>query len=370
MELINATGMQVGYTMGVDPSAQEHIVVVVKGTFDFPEKGGDPNLAEEQVPIVEADTFTGEPGKSAPINETDYPLRKPRCDVLLNGSGYAPGGKPAKKIQVGLKVGPMAKVFNVVGDRVWQSKGMTVIPSSPNPFAIMPITYDRAFGGTDDLHPDPRKHSAFTLNPVGCGYHKQTGAEFIDGKPMPNTEEPKQQVSRPNGKYRPMSFGPLGRGWSPRYKLAGTYDEAWLEDTFPYLPTDFQDAYYQAAPADQQIPTPKGGEEIVLLNLTPDGRTAFRLPNVNVPIVFFRKSGGKDETQAQLDTIRIEPDEHRLALTWRSSLPLRRNMFEVPQVLVGHRGPAWHRARASGKAYYRSLSELIQAQGEGDQSEA
>lgn len=369
MELINATNMQAGYTLGVDPSAREHVVVAIKGTFDFPEMGKEATLAEEQVPLVEADTFTGEPGKSAPIYEADYPLRKPRCDVLLNGSAYAPGGKPAKKIQVGMKVGPLAKVFNVVGDRQWQSRGMTVIASSPNPFSVMPISYDRAFGGTDDLHPDPKKHSAFMLNPVGRGYHKQTAEEFIDGKPLPNTEHGREQVTSPNGKYRPMSFGPIGRGWEPRYKLAGTYDEAWLADVFPFLPADFQDGYFQAAPADQQMQSPRGGEDIVLLNLTPEGRTALRLPMIDLPVVFVRKRGGHEERQAVLDTVLLEPDARRLLLTWRTSLPLKRDIFEIPEAVVGHMPRARWRARKLGKTYYPSLGALVRAKQQDNKDE-
>ena len=36
MELINATGMQAGYTMGMQPDGRELLVVVVKGTFTIP----------------------------------------------------------------------------------------------------------------------------------------------------------------------------------------------------------------------------------------------------------------------------------------------------------------------------------------------
>lgn len=367
MELVNATKMQAGYTLGVEPSAREHIVVAIKGTFDFPERGKELSLAESQVPLVEADTFTGEPGKSAPIYEADYPLRKPRCDVLLHGSAYAPGGKPTNKVQVGMKVGSLAKVFNVIGDRVWQSKGMTVIPSAPEPFTVMPISYDRAFGGIDDAHPDPKKHSTFTLNPAGRGFHKQTAAEFIDGKPLPNTEESNTQVTSPKGKYRPMSFGPVGRGWEPRYKLAGTYDDDWLADVFPFLPADFQDAYFQAAPADQQIAFPIGGEEVVLLNLTEEGRTVFRLPRVEVPVIFFHKRGGREEKSATLDAVTIEPDARRILLTWRTSLPLMRNIFEIPRILAGRQSRAWWRATQMGKAYYPSLGALARARRQNDE---
>lgn len=361
MELINATGMQAGYTLGLDPDGREHLVVAVKGTFDFPEGGGEPSLSGEQEPLVEADTFTGAPGKSAPVYESDFPLRKPRCDVLLLGTAYAPGGKPAKKVQVGMKVGSLAKVFDVIGDRAWQSRGMTVIAGSPNPFTEMPVTYDRAFGGTDDQHPDPKMHDAYMPNPIGRGFHRQTAAEYIDGMPLPNTQHQKEQVSSPKGKYSPMAFGPIGRGWEPRYKLAGTYDEAWLADHSPFLPPDFQDSYFQAAPADQQIAHPKGGEPMALLNLTPEGRTAFRLPTVDMPVVFFHRRGGRTEVDAVVDTILIEPDQRRLLVTWRASSPLKRNIFEVKQVLAGKMPRAWWRARDLGKEYHPSLGALARS---------
>src|SRR5262245_51324381 len=121
MELINATRMQAGYTMAMQPDGRELLVVAVKGTYlipDTPDK--EPELAEEQVPLVHTDVFTGEPGFSAPLYEIDYAPRKPRCDVLLNGSAYAPGGKPTTRVNVSLRVATMIKSFDVVGNRVWQ----------------------------------------------------------------------------------------------------------------------------------------------------------------------------------------------------------------------------------------------------------
>ena len=73
MNLINATGMAAGYTLGLDKDAREWLVVVVKGTFLIPKNPNDePRLAPEQAPLVMADTFTGEPGFSAPIYEADF----------------------------------------------------------------------------------------------------------------------------------------------------------------------------------------------------------------------------------------------------------------------------------------------------------
>ena len=352
MDLLNATEMQAGYTMGTEPSGREHLVVAVKGTFAFPDKGDEPPLADTQEPLVVADSFTGEAGFSAPIHEADYAPRKPRCDVLLNGTAYAPGGDAVDRLQVGLKVGAMTKSFHVVGDRQWKASGLGISAGRPERFTTMPVTYDRAFGGTDTAHDDPARHDAFMANPIGRGFHKELAAKFVDGTPLPNCEESDRPVTAPDRVYRPMSFGPIGRGWQPRVGLAGTYDDAWLAETFPFLPPDFDDGYFQAAPPDQQIDYPKGGEQVALLNLTPEGRTAFKLPRVEVPVVYFRKGGEREERAALLDTVVLEPDARRLMLTWRSSLPLKRNMFEISQVLVGRMSKAWWRARELGKTYY------------------
>ncbi len=366
MELINATSMQAGYTLGMEPSGREHLVVVVKGTFEFPRRDEPPRLAEDQLPLVAADTFTGEPGFSAPVLETDYAPWKPRCDVLLNGSAYAPEGRPATEVPVGLRLGSMRKAFHVVGDRTWQAGLMAISPGPPRAFTSMPVTYDRAFGGVDDHDPDESRHSAYMANPVGRGYHRKLKGGLIDGTPMPNTEEAGHGVKMPNLDYRPMAFGPVGRGWSPRLGYAGTYDDHWLEHVFPFLPSDFRDAYYQAAPEDQQIPYPRGGEPVVLFNLTPEGRTAFRLPEMDVPVIFFRKAGDRHETSAVIDTIALAPDAGLFTMSWRASIPLRRNIFEIPQVLAGRMSRAWWRARELGKEYHSSLASVVRARRTGE----
>jgi hypothetical protein len=358
MELINATRMVAGYTMGMEPSGRELLVVVVKGTFHIPKPGEDVRLHEEQLPLVMADTFTGEPGFSAPMYEVDFAPRKPRCDILLLGSAYAPGGRPAQRVPVGLRIGNWKKTFMVVGKRHWETGLAGVRATAPEPFAVQPFSYDVAFGGVDNHHEDASKHAAFMRNPIGKGFHKHLRSEWVDGSPLPNTEEINRPVDKPDGEYEPMAFGPVGRGWEQRIKYAGTYDQDWIDNTFPFLPADFNDAYYQVAPLDQQIAFPGGGEEVVLVNLTSEGRLSFKLPAIEVPVVFFRKKGERHETRAVLDTIIIEPDKRVFSLTWRTSLPLKKNMFEIPQVLAGRRSRAWWRARELGKTYYPSLAHL------------
>jgi hypothetical protein len=359
VELVNATRMVAGYTLGLEPDGRERIVVAVKGTFTLPRGGEAPRLADEQLPLVMADEFTGEPGFSATLVESEFPPVKPRCDVLLNGSAYAPGGRPAARVAVGLRLGTLSKAFQVVGDRRWEISLPRARPGDPQPFTRMPISYDRAYGGVDTDPGDPENRRSFEANPVGVGYHPLTPLELLVGKPLPNTEELDRPVTSANGSYRPMSFGPVGRNVAARVAFAGTYDQRWLDDVFPFLPSDFNPLYYQCAPANQQIDYPRGGEWVELYNLTPEGRTAFQLPAVELPVEFTNAAYERSEVAAVIDTILLEPDEARFSMVWRASLSLRRNIFEVKQCVVGRMPRGWYRARELGKDYYRSIGELV-----------
>lgn len=346
MELVNATRMLAGYTMGVDPSGRENLVVVIKGTFRIPpEPGASLQLHEKQLPLVMADVFHGEPGFSAPKYEVDFALGKARCDVLMNACAKAPGGRPVERVAVGIRVGAWSKSFAVVGDREWVSRSGGVRATPPRPFVSMPISYGRAYGGIDSRHADPAKHAAFMRNPVGCGFHEHLESEWLDGSALPNTEELDRPVIHPRGGYAPMAFGPIGRNWEPRYRFAGTYDQHWLDEVFPFLPEDFDERYYQAAPEDQQMPLPDRPLEVVLAGVSAEGVRRFMLPHFDAPVHVFPKRGKREDSLARLDTILVEPDADTVVLTWRLTRPLRRDLFDLSEVLVGRKGHEWWQAR-------------------------
>jgi len=171
MELINNTKFEVGYTLGMDADARERVVVVVKGTFELPSTDSEPELSNEQVPLVLADEFTGEPGFTATAYESDFAPFKPRCDVVLNGSAYAPEGRPVTEVTVGLRVANMQKSFGVVGPRTWRRSFMSVKPSNPRPFTQQTIGYDYAYGGRDVSAKNPDKEKFYFDNPVGTGFY-------------------------------------------------------------------------------------------------------------------------------------------------------------------------------------------------------
>lgn len=364
MDFVNETKVEAGWTLGFEPDGRELLVVAIKATFQIPKNGEEPELAQEQVSLTEADEFTGEPGFSATLYETDYAHRKPFCDVLLNGSAYAPDGRPTKAVRVTMRVGSMNKSFNVVGDRIWDRNIISITPTPHRPFIRMPITYDRAYGGADK-HPDKKeKIKTYAKNPIGVGYHPYSKGKLLKGKPLPTTEEIGKRVKSKNGKYRPMSFGPIGRNFGSRIPFAGTYDQKWLDNVAPFWPDDFDYRYFQAAPPDQQIPHPKGGEPIILHNLTPEGFTKFFIPQITMPVIFIPYRRENIIKEAALDTIFIEPDQKRFMLTWRLPLPLRKNCFELNQVIAGDMTRSWkwkRKAAAKGKSYFKDISEFIES---------
>ena len=357
MRLVNPHPWPAAWTMGFERDGREAAIVVVKATYDLPADGQEPRLADVQLPLVEADQFHGAPGETAPRLETDFAHRKPACDVLLLGSAYAPPGRRATRVDVGLRVGALLKRFDVVGDRVWRRNIVGHVASAPQAFERLPISYDCAFGGSAE--PGAARVFAHPANPVGRGYWPDDGD--ADGRPLPNTEETGVPIdAHDEAGYRPMAFSPLGRNWLPRRNYAGTYDAAWVESRAPLWPSDFDDRYFQAAPVDQTMPYPQGGEEVVLHHLTPDCRRAFRLPRQPMPVTFIPHRGRDVTREARIDTLVFEPDEARFTIAWRINLALGRSIFDVKEVIVGEMAESWHRERRfPGKPYYRGLAEAV-----------
>lgn len=357
MQILNQTRYKAEFTMGMDKAGREYLSLVVKGTFGFPDTAQDPpQPAEEQRPLVMADEYTGAPGYSAPLWESDFAFRKTRCDVVLQGAAHAPGGRPAERVRVGLMVGGWSKQFDVVGQRQWQALGPAVTATRPYPFTRQPFSYDTAFGGPDrSLRGDPHP-PVHAPNPVGLGFASATGHGDITGLALPNTEDPRDPVTSPFGSYPPMSLGPVGRGWPERRRHAGTYDDAWKDNVFPFLPADFDERYFQMAPADQQTDFPRPGTPVVLMNLTPRGREEFRLPDTVLPIRVHRGREVAFDAPVLPDTLIFDAEARLFMLVWRIWVPMRRIITEFTEAWVGPPTPAMLRARDMGRTYIRATA--------------
>jgi hypothetical protein len=236
-------------------------------------------------------------------------------------------------VDVSLQVGHLHKVVRVFGDRAW-TRALAWVASHPLPFEEMPLMYERAFGGWDRSHPDPRHHAADERNPVGTGFSAEGRAERMEGLRLPNLEDPSHAINQWKARPPIAGFGFVGRGWLPRRLLAGTYDEAWSEARAPLLPPDFDERYYNGAPSDL-VATPhlRGGESVEVQGASRKGTLTFDLPAPDLEVAL---SVRREISTAKpvLDTVIIEPDDERVVMSFRSTFACSRLLphIEVAQV--------------------------------------
>jgi hypothetical protein len=262
-------------------------------------------------------------------------------------------------VDVALKGGSIHKRVRVFGDRHWERRVLGYAASAPKPFVTMPLVYERAFGGIDDTASDPKNHGAEMRNLVGVGFRLNSDHQVIHGSPLPNLEDPASLISSWSDKPRPMCFGPLGRGWRPRIQYAGTYDQKWLDERYPFLPFDFDIRYFQSAPGDQQLTSVSGGEEFECVNMTPNGSWKFRLPTEEFSVAFVYREYHV-EVRPVLDTVLIMPDERQVVLTWRAGVAVRTKLHDLRQVIIGRPTAAQRRALDQGKRVFASLDAYVQ----------
>jgi len=349
MEIFNKSRLPLEVTTALDKSGREHLLLVAKATYRFGEGRRVPERVEESLPIAYADTFIGEPGLSSPLYEADLSMTKRRCDVLLDATAHAPGGRPVKELEVAVRVGAFEKQFLVVGDRVWQQGLLRVSASAPEPFSSMRIHYGRAFGGSPKLS-SKEGQDTYLANPVGRGYCPDPRANIVDQMPLPNTEDAGQRVTSPSAQVRPLSLGPISRSWKPRSAYAGTYDARWREHVFPLLPDDFNEAFFQAALPDQQIDFIRGGEPVVLRNLVPgEPLVTFSLPKPQLMVKLLYTSYRTAELSPVVDTVFFEPDAMRFTMVYRATLPLdRRSLFGISLMAAGPVCKRWWESKVYG----------------------
>ena len=290
-------------------------------------RDGRLKLADEQPEPTLMPEYAGEGPAASLRYDTDLVGAKPTTDVILNGTAYAPGGRPATEFPASLRVGPVRKEIKVVGGRTWKA-GLLGGPSAPEPVASVPVVYERAYGGFDQSDPDPKRQRMDARNPAGCGLVTEAG------RPLPNFEYPAGRLE----KAGPAGFGALASFWSPRRELAGTYDEKWKATRFPLVPADWDVRWRLCSPPDQRPDRHlEGGEPVELVNLTPTGSLRFDLPRVRLTFrtAFGLRHGARTEEHAgRLSTVILEPDHPRVILVWLAVLPCRTDTDYLNETVV------------------------------------
>jgi uncharacterized protein YjbI with pentapeptide repeats len=234
--------------------------------------------------------------------------RKVAGDFLVNARAWAkPGtGGTGAAARVAIELNSWRKELAIFGDRSWRMTALGLMPTQPEPFESMPVTYDRAFGGV-----------GYRANPTGIGWGSGERS-----RRLPNVERMDQRVTQPTSQPEPAGFGPIDPFWQPRAGKLGTFDEAWLERRWPSLPADSDPSFWNEAPADQQFPDGfRGNERLAFENLDPEHpRLELRLPGRRARAFIAMADGDFRELALALDTIDTDLEAGQTELIWRGGM--------------------------------------------------
>lgn len=273
-------------------------MLVAKATFELSEaalSGGTPRLVSaDPLPLLDGLTAHGDVGE---LPADLVPREDPAFEVFLLGACHAPGGVPTREAQVALRVGAMARQLVVTGDRVWVGSGPSARIGAPAEFTRMPLTYERAFGGTAEVGLDPYSlYPVFDpLNQRGRGFDPgdylagcAAAFECAPGFPalapgpraLPNLEDPAQRI-------RGWSDHPLPACWATipydvGYATRAIEARLARYGASPTKAQQAQAAYFRAHPDWTFDAPPPARTSVRLEGVHPAGAIAFNLPELRV----------------------------------------------------------------------------------------
>jgi len=126
-ELQNFTCFHTQQFKNIDQTDRAYDVVVAKVSYEFeidPETGKTKlSFARKQTPLTFADTYYGDPSQTSTQFESDFSLYKPKTDLVVNATAYAPDDVPSRQFTVSVSIGDYQKSLALTGERYWVREG-------------------------------------------------------------------------------------------------------------------------------------------------------------------------------------------------------------------------------------------------------
>lgn len=265
------------------------------------------------MPITTTDQYYDTSDNSSLRYPSDLTPLKNGTDIIINGHAY---GNGQKQVLCGFALGKLKKTLLVSGPRALNRILRFHKIIGPIPFDKIPVTYENAFGG---CYSDKKGKHLYEYNPAGKGF----GAKHLEKSPLPHVEYPDPLIRLISHQPRPAGLGAVPATWKQRRMYAGTFDEAWKNHRFPLNPLGMDPRFYNAVPEDQIFrPKLKGHEKITLINLhRSNPELSIKLPEHSFTCTARIRQETFSPTM-EIDTCLIEPDDHRLTLTYTGRIPL------------------------------------------------
>jgi hypothetical protein len=324
LQLQNNTPFAADFALFPNEDGIDTLYVIVKASFNI---GQQWSLTDLQANIIQAEEYWSDPESSSVKYPSDFHPGKLCSDVIMNGSAFAPQGKAVQQLDVSLKVGKVAKKVIVFGDRQWQGSYI----SQPIPFQMMPLVYERAYGGQYSVNEEV---FAQENNPVGLGFvGKRTKAE-VNGLPLPNLENPDSLITSIKDQPQPACFAAIAPYWAPRSHFAGTYDEKWQKTCAPFLPEDFDKRFCNVASSGLVYPEYlQGGELVEITNMHTQGNLTFTIPHVKLNAEV-SMANIVMKPKFNLETLLLEPNDLTINMVWRAAVACDKKTKKITTIKI------------------------------------
>ena len=326
MELINTSPVPVDFSIvGKLPDDSRALILTAKATFNIENNGQVKLEREAPLALLNEDQST----ELGLLPCDNLPRLDPVFEVMLLGKAYAPDGRATTEMKVALSVGDVHHEIDVIGERIWQGEGESAHISPPEDFETMPLVWERAFGGSEQVLIDREAviDVSSPMNVDGKGFDHISRAlevggvfECPEGYPQFDATRPLPNLEIPDLRVRSWSDEPLPVCWAPVPQSSGLIFERFKRSCEKsgedHVLLGAPEMHHRAHP-DWVIKTPDAGDIVRIEGVCSQGVLDFHLPELRV-VADFQNGEKLQEIELFPRSLMLLPEERRFYLTFRA----------------------------------------------------
>ena len=312
MDFRNLSDIQAELISGTTGEREDLIVVqvVAKALGRWNDDGEFSIAADEDTPVVRAPLET--PWGVIP---SDIGLRKQGCDVVALGRAHSPHPQGTSMMPVQVAVDDDIRRMLVFGDRRWEQRNGKIVPTPPESFVALDLTWDKSYGG--QCIDDHGNDVVYAYHPHGQGY--QVSKSCAQDELLPNIEDPAELISQWSDTPRPCNIGPIPTSVQmAAYGRTDQLAQPLLTGRQLKLPADFGNIAHPNFRFDHLQP----GQLVQLAGMTIGDPLRMLVPNVKL---FASAEAGdrKRDFELALETLLFLPEVRSCIFTWRTQFAVR-----------------------------------------------
>jgi len=246
------------------------------------------------------------------------------CSVTVFGHVRGPQSAPFVRT-VEIAVGEHTHRLVVFGARHWSHSLGEIAATEPAPFALVPLSWTHAFGGTAKIEagyfpgtelPHPGGAVPYPFNPVGTGFY--LSAELAMGQPLPQIEHPQQLVKTPAERPIPAGCAPCPR--LPQLRIPDAEAELPV-DPLSLRPDDLLRALDASLRGKHHAPGPLILDRLekgtpVSIRGAGEGFMRFNVPPPPLQVTAVLARGPSLKPRPRLRSLHVDADRRLVRLVW------------------------------------------------------